>query len=55
MNIEKFKGVFPAFYACYDEEGEISAERTQALAEHLLKKGVKGLYVGAKSADSHLK
>ena len=38
MNIEKFKGVFPAFYACYDEEGEISAERTQALAEHLLKR-----------------
>lgn len=26
MNIEKFKGVFPAFYACYDEEGEISAD-----------------------------
>ena len=51
MNIEKFKGVFPAFYACYDEEGEISAERTQALAEHLLKKGVKGLYVGGSSGE----
>ena len=28
MNTEKFKGVFPAFYACYDDNGEISAERT---------------------------
>ena len=24
MNTEKFKGVFPAFYACYDDNGEIS-------------------------------
>lgn len=33
MNTEKFKGVFPAFYACYDDNGEISAERTQLLAK----------------------
>ena len=46
MNTEKFKGVFPAFYACYDDNGEISAERTQLLAKHLMEKGVKGLYVG---------
>ena len=36
MNTEKFKGVFPAFYACYDDNGEISAERTQLLAKHLM-------------------
>lgn len=42
MNTEKFKGVFPAFYACYDDNGEISAERTQLLAKHLMEKGVKG-------------
>lgn len=51
MNTEKFKGVFPAFYACYDEDGEISAGRTQELAKHLLKKGVKGLYVGGSSGE----
>lgn len=51
MNTEKFKGVFPAFYACYDDNGEISAERTQTLARHLLKKGVKGLYVGGSSGE----
>ena len=43
MNTEKFKGVFPAFYACYDDNGEISAERTQLLAKHLMEKGVKGV------------
>ena len=51
MDTEKFKGVFPAFYACYDDKGEISAERTQKLALHLLRKGVKGLYVGGSSGE----
>lgn len=51
MNTEKFKGVFPAFYACYDDNGEISAERTQLLAKHLMEKGVKGLYVGGSSEN----
>lgn len=50
MDTEKFKGIFPAFYACYDN-GEISAERTQLLAKHLLNKGVKGLYVGGSSGE----
>ena len=46
MDVSKFHGIFPAFYACYGEDGEISAERTRALAGHLLRKGVQGLYVG---------
>lgn len=25
-NLEKYKGVIPAFYACYDEEGNVSPE-----------------------------
>ena len=25
-DLEKYKGVIPAFYACYDEKGEISPE-----------------------------
>ena len=49
--LEKFAGVIPAFYACYDEQGAVSAERTRALARHLVGKGVKGLYVGGSSGE----
>lgn len=49
--LEKFKGVFPALYACYDEEGNISEERTHKLCDHLLNKNVKGLYVGGSSGE----
>ena len=30
---EKYCGVIPAFYACYDDAGEVSPERVRALAE----------------------
>lgn len=50
-NLEKYKGVIPAFYACYDENGEVSGERTEALAKHFLEKGVKGLYVNGSSGE----
>lgn len=49
--LEKFKGIFPAFYACYDDEGQISKERTSDLCNHLYEKGVKGLYVGGSSGE----
>lgn len=51
MTNEKFKGIIPAFYACYDEAGEVSGERTKALSLYLLEKGVKGLYVGGSSGE----
>ena len=51
MNIEKYSGVIPAFYACYDPQGEVSPEGTRALARHLVSKGVKGLYVGGSSGE----
>lgn len=50
-NTEKYHGIIPAFYACYDDNGEISVERTQALAEYYINKGVKGLYVGGSSGE----
>lgn len=50
-NIEKYQGIIPAFYACYDEDGEVSGERAEALAAHLVEKGVKGLYVGGSSGE----
>lgn len=51
MNLEKFKGIFPAFYACYDDVGEISEDRTKELCNYLYNKGVKGLYVGGSSGE----
>ena len=50
-NLEKYHGVIPAFYACYDEDGKVSVERTTTLARHLVNKGVKGLYVGGSSGE----
>ena len=51
MDIGRYQGVIPAFYACYDDAGNISPERTRGLARHLLDKGVKGLYVGGSSGE----
>ncbi|MCD8087101.1 MAG: dihydrodipicolinate synthase family protein [Oscillospiraceae bacterium] len=50
-DISKYQGIIPAFYACYDEKGNISPERVQALTRHLMKKGVKGVYVGGSSGE----
>ncbi|MBO0488217.1 dihydrodipicolinate synthase family protein [Vagococcus fluvialis] len=49
--LEKYKGIIPAFYACYDENGNISGERVQELAKFYLDKDVKGLYVGGSSGE----
>ena len=51
MSLEKYRGVIPAFYACYEEDGSVSAERTRQLARYLVNKGVKGLYVGGSSGE----
>ena len=51
MSIEKYYGVIPAFYACYEDDGTVSPERAKALARHLVSKGVKGLYVGGSSGE----
>lgn len=50
-NLEKYKGVIPAFYACYDENGEISPEGVQALTRYFVEKGVKGVYVNGSSGE----
>ncbi|MDD3252541.1 MAG: dihydrodipicolinate synthase family protein [Lachnospiraceae bacterium] len=51
MEIKKFQGVIPAFYACYDEKGEVSPERVRALTRYLIDKGVTGVYVGGSSGE----
>lgn len=50
-NLEKYHGVIPAFYACYDEEGNISPERVRALTRYLIDSGVKGTYVCGSSGE----
>jgi len=50
-DLTKYQGIFPAFYACYDEKGEISPENTRAFTEYLIGKGVTGLYVGGSSGE----
>ena len=51
MGKEKYQGIIPAFYACYDEEGAVSPKRVEALTEHYVEKGVKGLYIGGSSGE----
>ena len=51
MEIKKYQGVIPAFYACYDGNGKVSAERVRALTKYLIGKGVTGLYVGGSSGE----
>lgn len=50
-NLDKYKGVIPAFYACYDEKGEISPAGVQRLAQYFIDKGVKGVYVNGSSGE----
>src|SRR5699024_10268682 len=50
-DLTKYHGVIPAFYACYDDEGEISPERVQSLTKYFIEKGVKGVYVNGSSGE----
>lgn len=49
--MKKYHGIYPAFYACYDESGAVSAQAVRELAENLISKGVQGLYVGGSSGE----
>ena len=50
-DLTKYKGVIPAFYACYDKEGNISPKGVQALTKYFVEQGVKGLYVNGSSGE----
>ncbi|WEG35207.1 dihydrodipicolinate synthase family protein [Amygdalobacter indicium] len=50
-NLKKYQGVLPAFYACYDDNGEISAARVRELVRYFIAKGVKGIYVNGSSGE----
>ncbi len=51
MKYAKYKGIFPAFYACYDSKGNVSTQATKDFVEYLIGKGVSGLYVGGSSGE----
>ncbi|MGL4677627.1 MAG: dihydrodipicolinate synthase family protein [Brevinema sp.] len=50
-SLNKYRGVFPALYACYDDHGAISTERFTQLIEYYIARGIKGLYVGGSSGE----
>lgn len=50
-DIQKYQGIIPAFYACYDKNGEIDPAAVRKLTEFLVSKGVKGVYVGGSSGE----
>ncbi|MDE5910559.1 MAG: dihydrodipicolinate synthase family protein [Lachnospiraceae bacterium] len=51
MGTKKYQGIFPALYACYDENGTVSPDRVKAFTQYLMDKGVQGLYVGGSSGE----
>lgn len=51
MDIKKYQGVIPAFYACYDKDGNVSPEAVRKMTQYLINKGVTGLYVGGSSGE----
>lgn len=51
MDMKKYAGIFPAFYACYDAEGRIAPDAVRELTRWLMAQGVKGLYVGGSSGE----
>ena len=50
-DLTKYHGIFPAFYACYDEQGAVNPEAVRELTRWFIKKGVNGLYVGGSSGE----
>ncbi|WP_130837408.1 dihydrodipicolinate synthase family protein [Lachnoclostridium sp. Marseille-P6806] len=50
-NLDKYKGILPAFYACYDSGGNVSPEAVQKLTQYFIDKKVKGIYVNGSSGE----
>ncbi len=49
--MNKYKGIVPAFYACYDKNGNIDKEVVRKYTRYLINAGVNGLYVGGSSGE----
>lgn len=35
-DLEKYKGIIPAFYACYDKDGNVNPQGVQALTKYFV-------------------
>ncbi len=46
-----YKGIYPALYACYDENGNVSKERTKQFVRFLINSGVQGIYACGSSGE----
>ena len=51
MSDLKIRRCHSSLYACYDDQGEVSPERTRALVQYFIDKGVQGLYVNGSSGE----
>lgn len=51
MKLDKYRGIIPAFYACYDVNGEVSKDAVRQLTRYFVDQGVKGVYVGGSSGE----
>ena len=47
----KYQGIIPAFYACYDANGEINPAAVREMTRWFIDQGVQGLYVGGSSGE----
>ena len=50
-DIKKYQGIIPAFYACYDEAGNVNTAAVREMTQWFIDKGVQGLYVGGSSGE----
>jgi N-acetylneuraminate lyase len=54
-DLNKFKGIIIAMYACYDEKGNVSLDAVKKLARHYAQiNGIKGLFVGGSTGEGIL-
>ena len=51
MSMKKYEGIIPAFYACYDEKGNVNPAAVRELTRWFIDQGVQGLYVGGSSGE----
>jgi len=51
MDLKKFKGIFPAFPACYNDSGEIDSSRIQDLVRYCAQRGANGIYITGSSGE----
>ena len=53
-NVDRLKGIIPALITAYDAAGNIFADETAKLVDHLILKGVSGFYIGGTTGEGLL-